>query len=269
MRVQRIAWLGVRTDAYEATVGFLRDVLGLRVAFQEPTTAELALPNDDRVQVFGPGDRYRAGRPTRLRWRLVVGARPRTRRQPVRLCQPPIRPLRNATNLEIVRCGGLDRGRRTNRESRVTAPTGGRSSKPGGQARGWASQDCGFRWSSASAARRWLGVQPVPSADPCDGCWAALATGLMDAQPALAASAATSTRAIRNSSCRITDLSSRTEIFQLLNLLRSIQPSAAVPSAVFWVSRPSWSSRRDEASRDRVVSAGSGRALPDRDSREL
>ncbi len=57
MRVQRIAWLGVRTDAYEATVGFLRDVLGLRVAFQEPTTAELALPNDDRVQVFGPGDR--------------------------------------------------------------------------------------------------------------------------------------------------------------------------------------------------------------------
>ena len=58
MQVRRIGWLGVRTDAYEATVWFLRDVLGLRPAFQEPTTQELALPNDDRVQVFGPGDPY-------------------------------------------------------------------------------------------------------------------------------------------------------------------------------------------------------------------
>jgi catechol 2,3-dioxygenase-like lactoylglutathione lyase family enzyme len=53
LRVRRIAWLGVRTDAYEATVWFLREVLGLQPAFQE-----LRLPNDDRVQVFGPGDRY-------------------------------------------------------------------------------------------------------------------------------------------------------------------------------------------------------------------
>jgi catechol 2,3-dioxygenase-like lactoylglutathione lyase family enzyme len=58
VRVRRIAWLGVRTDAYEATVWFLRDVLGLRTAFQEPATLELTLPNDDRVQVFGPGHRY-------------------------------------------------------------------------------------------------------------------------------------------------------------------------------------------------------------------
>jgi catechol 2,3-dioxygenase-like lactoylglutathione lyase family enzyme len=58
VRVRRIAWLGVRTDAYEATVWFLRDVLGLQPAFDEPTTVELMLPSDDRVQVFGPGDRY-------------------------------------------------------------------------------------------------------------------------------------------------------------------------------------------------------------------
>jgi catechol 2,3-dioxygenase-like lactoylglutathione lyase family enzyme len=58
VRVRRIAWVGVRTDAYEATVGFLRDVVGLRPAFQEPATAELALPDDDRIQVFGPGHRY-------------------------------------------------------------------------------------------------------------------------------------------------------------------------------------------------------------------
>jgi catechol 2,3-dioxygenase-like lactoylglutathione lyase family enzyme len=58
VRVRRIAWLGVRTDAYEATVWFLREVLGLRPAFHEPATVELMLPNDDRVQVFGPGSRY-------------------------------------------------------------------------------------------------------------------------------------------------------------------------------------------------------------------
>jgi catechol 2,3-dioxygenase-like lactoylglutathione lyase family enzyme len=58
VRVRRIAWIGVRTNAYDATVWFLRDVLGLRLAFQEPTTAELMLPNDDRTQVFGPGHRY-------------------------------------------------------------------------------------------------------------------------------------------------------------------------------------------------------------------
>jgi catechol 2,3-dioxygenase-like lactoylglutathione lyase family enzyme len=58
VQVRRIAWLGVRTDAVEATVWFLREVLGLQSAFHDPTTVELMLPNDDRVQVFGPGDRY-------------------------------------------------------------------------------------------------------------------------------------------------------------------------------------------------------------------
>ena len=58
MQVLRLAWLGVPARDPAAMVGFLRDVLGLRVAFEEPTTTELALPNDDRVQVFGPGDPY-------------------------------------------------------------------------------------------------------------------------------------------------------------------------------------------------------------------
>jgi hypothetical protein len=35
-------------------VGFLRDVLGLRVEFEEHGTTELSLLNDDRVQVFAP-----------------------------------------------------------------------------------------------------------------------------------------------------------------------------------------------------------------------
>jgi hypothetical protein len=39
-------------------VGLLRDVMGLRVEFEERTTTELSLPSGDRIQVFAPGDRY-------------------------------------------------------------------------------------------------------------------------------------------------------------------------------------------------------------------
>jgi catechol 2,3-dioxygenase-like lactoylglutathione lyase family enzyme len=58
MRVLGIRWVGVATDRYEETVGLLRDVLGLEVAFEEEETAELRLANDDRVQLYAPGHRY-------------------------------------------------------------------------------------------------------------------------------------------------------------------------------------------------------------------
>jgi PAS domain S-box-containing protein len=58
MKVLGIRWVGVRADGYAEMVGFLRDVLGLQVAFEDDATAELSLANDDRVQVFGPGHRY-------------------------------------------------------------------------------------------------------------------------------------------------------------------------------------------------------------------
>lgn len=58
MRVLGIRWVGVRAHGYDEMVGFLRDVLGLAVAFEEDATAEFSLANDDRVQVFGPGHRY-------------------------------------------------------------------------------------------------------------------------------------------------------------------------------------------------------------------
>jgi hypothetical protein len=58
MKVLRLCWLGVRSHEYEAMVGLLRDLLGLRVEFEETTTTELSLPSGDRVQVFGPGDQY-------------------------------------------------------------------------------------------------------------------------------------------------------------------------------------------------------------------
>jgi predicted enzyme related to lactoylglutathione lyase len=53
-----LAWLGVPAQDPDAMIRFFRDALGLSVAFGEPTSTELSLPNDDRVQVFGPGDRY-------------------------------------------------------------------------------------------------------------------------------------------------------------------------------------------------------------------
>ena len=56
MNVRRLCWLGVRATNYQQMVGLLRDVMGLPVEFEEPTTTELSLPNGDRVQVFAPGD---------------------------------------------------------------------------------------------------------------------------------------------------------------------------------------------------------------------
>jgi catechol 2,3-dioxygenase-like lactoylglutathione lyase family enzyme len=58
MKVLRLCWLGIPTREYDPMVAFLRDVMGLAVEFEEPTTTELSLPSGDRVQVFAPGDRY-------------------------------------------------------------------------------------------------------------------------------------------------------------------------------------------------------------------
>ena len=58
MRALRLAWLGIRSDDYDATVGLFRDVLGLEVVFEEERTVELELPAGERVQVFAPGHDY-------------------------------------------------------------------------------------------------------------------------------------------------------------------------------------------------------------------
>ncbi len=58
MEVRSLRWVGVRTQHHEAMVSFLRDVLGLRVSFEEPTTVELSTSEGDQVQVVAPGDPY-------------------------------------------------------------------------------------------------------------------------------------------------------------------------------------------------------------------
>lgn len=58
MEVRNVRWVGVKTDRYEAMVGFLRDVLGLRVNFEEPTTVEFETTEGDEIQVMAPGHPY-------------------------------------------------------------------------------------------------------------------------------------------------------------------------------------------------------------------
>jgi catechol 2,3-dioxygenase-like lactoylglutathione lyase family enzyme len=49
MEVRNIRWVGTRTDDYEAMVAFLRDVLGLKTNFEEPTTTELETSEGDEI----------------------------------------------------------------------------------------------------------------------------------------------------------------------------------------------------------------------------
>jgi len=58
VRVLALRWVGIATRDYDQTLRLLRDVMGLDVAFREPTTTELGLPSGDRIQVFAPGDPY-------------------------------------------------------------------------------------------------------------------------------------------------------------------------------------------------------------------
>jgi catechol 2,3-dioxygenase-like lactoylglutathione lyase family enzyme len=56
MKVKRLAWLGTRTEKFDETTAFFRDVLGIPVLYEEPGFAMLQLPGSDRdfVEVFAP-----------------------------------------------------------------------------------------------------------------------------------------------------------------------------------------------------------------------
>ena len=56
MQVRRLAWLGTRTEKFDETTAFFRDVLGVPMVHQEPGFAMLQLPGADRdfVEVFAP-----------------------------------------------------------------------------------------------------------------------------------------------------------------------------------------------------------------------
>jgi catechol 2,3-dioxygenase-like lactoylglutathione lyase family enzyme len=60
MEVRAYRWVGVRTDRFDATVRFFRDVLGLPHIEHDPTAtvAAFRLPSGQRFEVFGPASRY-------------------------------------------------------------------------------------------------------------------------------------------------------------------------------------------------------------------
>jgi catechol 2,3-dioxygenase-like lactoylglutathione lyase family enzyme len=54
MRIIKLAWVGTRTNNAEPTVAFFHDVLGLRLELEQPGFWMLKLPDNSKVEVFGP-----------------------------------------------------------------------------------------------------------------------------------------------------------------------------------------------------------------------
>lgn len=54
--VQSLGFLGVRTDAFDATVALYRDVLGLEAILARPGAAWFRTANGTQVHVYGPDD---------------------------------------------------------------------------------------------------------------------------------------------------------------------------------------------------------------------
>jgi catechol 2,3-dioxygenase-like lactoylglutathione lyase family enzyme len=56
--VRSLRWLGLSVEDPPLAAAFFRDLLGLRVVFDEPESIELETGDGDRVQLFGPASRY-------------------------------------------------------------------------------------------------------------------------------------------------------------------------------------------------------------------
>jgi catechol 2,3-dioxygenase-like lactoylglutathione lyase family enzyme len=58
MEVTGLGWLGIRTDRFEETVTFFREVLRLRVVRQERDVVGFAFPDGAELEVWRPEDRF-------------------------------------------------------------------------------------------------------------------------------------------------------------------------------------------------------------------
>ena len=56
MKVERLGWLGTRTEHIAAMKRFYCDTLGLEPVVDEPDFAVFRLPDGSFVELFGPGD---------------------------------------------------------------------------------------------------------------------------------------------------------------------------------------------------------------------
>ena len=57
MRVHGVVWVGTRTDNFDQTVGFFRDVMGIEFGFPAEDFAWSKMPNTSQLEIFGPSDR--------------------------------------------------------------------------------------------------------------------------------------------------------------------------------------------------------------------
>jgi catechol 2,3-dioxygenase-like lactoylglutathione lyase family enzyme len=55
-----LGWLGVRTERFEETARFFREVMGLRQIRQEHDVAGFAFPDGTEVEVWRPEDEFHA-----------------------------------------------------------------------------------------------------------------------------------------------------------------------------------------------------------------
>lgn len=56
MRVLGVVWVGTRTDAFDETVSFFRDVLGVPMEVIAPDFGWSRMPDSSQLEVFGPSD---------------------------------------------------------------------------------------------------------------------------------------------------------------------------------------------------------------------
>jgi catechol 2,3-dioxygenase-like lactoylglutathione lyase family enzyme len=53
VQIIKLAWVGTRTDNFQQTVEFFRDILELRTDFELPGFRVLKLPDGSKVEIFG------------------------------------------------------------------------------------------------------------------------------------------------------------------------------------------------------------------------
>jgi catechol 2,3-dioxygenase-like lactoylglutathione lyase family enzyme len=56
LKIERLSWLGVRTERFEEMTTFLRDALGLDLRLSEPGRSLFLLPNGDPIDIFDTSD---------------------------------------------------------------------------------------------------------------------------------------------------------------------------------------------------------------------
>ncbi len=54
MKVKALCWMGVKTEKFDEMQQFLRNVMGLQQLHQAHDFAVFQLPNEDKIEVFGP-----------------------------------------------------------------------------------------------------------------------------------------------------------------------------------------------------------------------